>query len=325
METTKLKNQNICKDCGKPQDRLEVDGICQRCNRRKINARNRNREYIPYINLSDKEKARIDNAIKGQQKRHHREEKDKPIVLVTPNNDGYYQHKAEKTTVETHTIKKETNKIVENIQSFDPLQDPFTLIKILKEYGCTITEEDLKSLLDVLLATNTLKETLNNIIEKNSNEDTLKELNHSLIMTEKKLQQNWENNGFQEVDDIKFKGFLVWRKALKESISFWEKLYQNKIISKLKQVLLSTEDTEDATTVNKNKVMNIKEFTNAKLKKFQIATESKSVIFNTRKPFTRVFYAKSKEDAYSQFVKWMAEHNFQEVKNKTRIIEQKQK
>ena len=57
------------------------------------------------------------------------------------------------------------------------------------------------------------------------------------------------------------------------------------------------------------------------LKRYQITTESISTIFNTRKPFTRVFYATSKEKAYEMFVKWMEERQLHENKSKTTIVE----
>ena len=58
-------------------------------------------------------------------------------------------------------------------------------------------------------------------------------------------------------------------------------------------------------------------------KRFQITTESISTILNTRRPFTRVFYATSKEEAYSMFVKWMSDRQLHEDKSKTTIVELK--
>ena len=56
-------------------------------------------------------------------------------------------------------------------------------------------------------------------------------------------------------------------------------------------------------------------------KRYQITTESISTIYNTKRPFTRVFYAASKEEAYGKFVKWMAERQLHEDKSKTTVVE----
>ena len=60
---------------------------------------------------------------------------------------------------------------------------------------------------------------------------------------------------------------------------------------------------------------------NSSMKRFQITTESISTIFNTRRPFTRVFYATSQDEAYKAFVKWMNDRQLHEDKTKTTIVE----
>ena len=57
------------------------------------------------------------------------------------------------------------------------------------------------------------------------------------------------------------------------------------------------------------------------MKRFQITTESISTILNTRRPFTRVFYATDKEHAYEMFKQWMSERQLHENKSKTTIVE----
>ena len=52
-------------------------------------------------------------------------------------------------------------------------------------------------------------------------------------------------------------------------------------------------------------------------------TESVSTILNTRRPFTRVFYAKDEEDAHKMLVKWFADRQLHENKAKTVITELK--
>ena len=42
----------VCPDCGKENIELTSQGICVKCRTRKTNAKARNKEYIPYINLS---------------------------------------------------------------------------------------------------------------------------------------------------------------------------------------------------------------------------------------------------------------------------------
>ena len=56
-------------------------------------------------------------------------------------------------------------------------------------------------------------------------------------------------------------------------------------------------------------------------KRYQITTKSISTMYNTKRPFTRVFYAASKEEASDKFVKWMAERQLHEDKSKTTVVE----
>ena len=134
-------------------------------------------------------------------------------------------------------------------------------------------------------------------------------------VVERKLQHNWEYNGFQEVDDIKFKGFLTWRRVLKGAIFFWKKLYQTGALVQMKNAWDAyTADPNEKQLMSGDRINSIQ-------KRYQITTESISTIFNTKKPFTRIFYAVSKEDAYEKFVKWMEERQLHENKSKTTIIE----
>ena len=151
---------------------------------------------------------------------------------------------------------------------------------------------------------------------KNGNQNDMLNLEYMLNTAEQKLQYNWETNGFQEVDDIKFKGFLVWRRVLKGAISFWKDLYKTNVLTELNKAL---DSTSTITTEVTNKIET--PVNNNTLKKYQITTESISTIFNTKRPFTRVFYATSKDEAYDKFIKWMSERQLHENKSKTVITE----
>ena len=304
MENEELE---ICPDCGR-KERLALDGICARCKRRKINAKNRNKEYIPYINLPEREKLRIDCFIKGQQKRRINKKIvnnsiSDDIEVKIPDNENYYQSKAQQIPIIMHSMKN----------NFNPLLDQSGFISILKDYDCKIPEENLKEILNVLLATDKLKDIFT-IIVKDDNKQALLSLEQLLSIIEQKLQYNWESNEFREEDDIKFKGFLTWRRVLKEAILFWKQLYEAGTITEIQKIwnndneVLSSE-SEEVTTEDITQ------------KKFQITTESISTIFNTRRPFTRVFYASTKEEAYEQFLKWMTDRQLHEDKSKTIITE----
>lgn len=309
--TTKI---GICPDCGKEEVELTSQGICVRCRTRKSNAKSRNKEYVPYINLPDEEKIKIDNMQVANSRKHREELKTviPPVVeiKVPDDNENYYQAKATQTPVPMRTtvVKPPVEKII------DPLTDQFSFIAILRECGCEIPETNLKEVLDVLVATDKLKDIFMTIA-KDENQDAMLNLEQALNVVERKLQHNWEYNGFQEVDDIKFKGFLTWRRVLKGAIFFWKKLYQtNTIIEMQKAWNAYTADPNDKVLLAGDRI-------NTTQKRFQITTESISTIFNTKRPFTRVFYATSKEDAYEKFVKWMAERQLHENKSKTVIVE----
>ena len=324
-EKKKMKKTNIgiCPDCGKEAE-LTAQGICVKCRTRKANMKYRNKEYVPYINLSEEEKRKIDirqltNSKEYKQNHNKKEIVEEIPIPEMPVIENYYEVKATQNPAIAHVVEKplisekpDTFKIQSN--KFDPLSDQQSFIAILRECGCTISEESLKETLNVLVATDKLKDILM-AVAKDENQDTMLNLEHMLNVVEKKLQHNWEYNGFQEVDDIKFKGFLTWRRVLKGAIFFWKKLYQTNTIVEMKKAW-------DAYTADPNeKQLMAGDRINSIQKRFQITTESISTIFNTRKPFTRIFYATSKEEAYEKFVKWMSERQLHENKSKTTIVE----
>lgn len=281
----------------------------------------RGKEYVPYINLSEEEKRKIDirQIINSKEYRENHNKKEEIIEEIPmpeiPVIENYYEVKATQNPAIAHVVEKSIEKSVEEKPNkFDPLSDQRSFIAILRECGCTISEESLKETLNVLVATDKLKDILMTVA-KDENQDTMLDLEHMLNVVEKKLQHNWEYNGFQEADDIKFKGFLTWRRVLKGAIFFWKKLYQTNTIVEMKKVW-------DAYTADPNeKQLMAGDRINSIQKRFQITTESISTIFNTRKPFTRIFYATSKEEAYEKFVKWMSERQLHENKSKTIIVE----
>ena len=268
----------------------------------------RGKEYVRYLDLSEKEQWRIDRAIAGQNKKHEKLIEPEPELTV-PDNDTYYLSKANQTETVTHPMMKPVQKI------FDPLSDQDSFIKILREYDCEIPEEILEDILDILMNTTKFKDMFATII-KNDNQQAIFDLEQILNVTEKKLQRDWEHNGFQEIDDIKFKGFLTWRRALKEAIFFWKKLYQTNILLEIQKIwsTYTQDSSDDKILLTENKTNNLE-------KRFQITTESISTILNTRKPFTRVFRAVDAETAYNMFKQWMEERNLHEDKSKTTIVE----
>lgn len=303
----------VCPDCGKENIELTSQGICVKCRTRKTNAKARNKEYIPYINLSPEKRAKIDNVQMINSRMHHKEEEVKEVELKVPDNETYYQAKATQTPVPMRAMMRPIPPSPE--KTLNPLSDQDSFIKVLKECGCEIPENELKDILNVLVATDKLKDIL---MEATSdvNQDAMLNLEQVLPIVERKLQYNWEYNGFQEVDDIKFKGFLTWRRVLKGAIFFWKKLYQTNTIVELQKVWNAYVNTMANPLDNSsNKIATTQQ------KRFQITTDSISTIFNTRRPFTRVFYATSKEDAYEKFVKWMGERQLHEDKSKTTITE----
>ena len=320
-EKKKMRKTNIgiCPDCGKETE-LTIHGICNKCKTRKANMKYRGKEYVPYVNLSEEEKKKIDIRQITNSKEYRQNHNKKEIVEEIPMPEipvieNYYEVKATQNPAIAHVVEKSIEKSVEEKPNkFDPLSDQRSFIAILRECGCTISEESLRETLDVLVSTDKLKEILMTVA-KDENQDTMLDLEHMLNVVEKKLQHNWEYNGFQEADDIKFKGFLTWRRVLKGAIFFWKKLYQTNTIVEMKKAW-------DAYTADPNeKQLMAGDRINSIQKRFQITTESISTILNTRKPFTRIFYATSKEEAYNKFVKWMAERQLHENKSKTTIVE----
>lgn len=306
-------NIKICTDCGEEAEVMSsgmYKGLCKICRVRKQNAKSRGTEYIPYINLPEERKAKIKNLRMAQAVRNNKnieviEEIPMPKMPIIEN---YYEVKATQNPAIAHVVEKPKN------NKFDPLSDQASFINILRECGCTISDESLKETLGVLVATNQLRDALMTIA-KNENQETMLDLEHLMNVVERKLQHDWEYNGFQEVDDIKFKGFLTWRRVLKGAIFFWKKLYASGAIIEMKKAWDAyTADPTEKQLMSGDRVNSIQ-------KRYQITTESVSTIFNTRRPFTRVFFATSKEDAYDKFVKWMAERQLHENKSKTTIIE----
>ena len=312
----KIELEGVCPDCGKEVTNITSQGICVKCRTRKANAKHRQKEYIPYINLPADEKAKIDSMQVANSRKHEeiKEEVLEPVLeMKVPDNETYYQAKATQSPVPMHTVAN-TKITVE--KTIDPLSDQFSFISILKECGCDISEEDLKKLLDVLVATDKLKDILMKVAD-DTIQDTMFNLEQVLPTAERKLQYNWECNGFQEVDDIKFKEFLTWRRMLKGAMYFWKKLYQTNTLVELKKTWESyiTNMTNPPMNNQNEKIVTVQQ------KRYQITTESISTIYNTKRPFTRVFYAVSKEEAYDKFVKWMAERQLHEDKSKTTIVE----
>ena len=312
----KIELEGVCPDCGKEVTNITSQGICVKCRTRKANAKHRQKEYIPYINLPAEEKARIDSMQVSNSRKHEeiKEEVLEPVLeMKVPDNETYYQAKATQSPVPMRTVAN-TKITVE--KTIDPLSDQFSFISVLKECGCDISEEDLKQLLDVLIATDKLKDILMKVAD-DTIQDTMLNLEQVLPAAERKLQYNWECNGFQEVDDIKFKGFLTWRRMLKGAMYFWKKLYQTNTLVELKKTWESYITNMTNPTINNQneKIVTVQQ------KRYQITTESISTIYNTKRPFTRVFYATSKEEAYDKFIKWMAERQLHEDKSKTTIVE----
>ena len=241
--------------------------------------RQRGLVYVPYIKLPSKNRKSNNNT----------EEK------ITINKDK---------EIESNEVITPKNNIMNN--------DNFT--QILYDCGCEISKNDLKSVLDVLSATNELKDAIITIAS-NTNQQALLDLEQMLNVAERKLQHDWEYSNFMEENETKFKAFLNWRRLLKGAIFFWKKLYSSNAILELQKAwtAYTADPTEKSTLAN--------EKTESSLKRYQISTETFSTIFNTRKPFTRVFYATSKEVAYEQFTKWISDRQLHENKSKTTVVE----
>jgi hypothetical protein len=264
-------------------------GLCEVCKRRKQNAKSRRAHYIPYKQLSEEEKRKIEIRRIGQRQRTN--------SRISPT---------------THDDKND--KIIE--KPIDSLSDSFDLVDILRNYGCSIPEENLKCVLNVLMNTDKLKDIFM-AIATNDNQQAILDLEQALNVVERKLQHDWEYNDFQSVDDIKFKRFLKMRRSLKGSIFFWKKLYQTNCIIEMQRAWNAyTQDPNDKILLAGDKI-------DSAMKRYQISTESISTLLNTRRPFTRVFYATDKKNAYDMFVKWMADRQLHENKAKTIITELK--
>lgn len=325
---------STCPDCG--QIGVEVAtsgmymGLCKTCKQRKQNMKARGKEYIPYKDLSTEEKTKIDMLRKTQAELKEKKQTLENIVVpeapkTIPIVENYYQVKAEQNPaiaqVKEIPVPHLTG-IVDNTNTntakntFDPLSDQASFIAVLRECGCEIPEESLEEVLDVLVNTDKLKDIFMTIAKSNSQQAML-DLEQALNVVERKLQHNWEYNGFQEADDIKFKGFLTWRRVLKGAIFFWKKLYSTNTIIELQRAWNSyTQDPNDKIVMAGDRI-------DSMMKRYQITTESISTIFNTRRPFTRVFYASDKDVAYNMFKQWLAERQLHEDPKKTTIVELK--
>ena len=311
------RNIGECKDCGKENEELMAngmyEGLCSKCRTRKQNAKARGKEYIPYKELPEDERKRIDALQEAQAKRNEEKKEitvEKTEVKVVEN---YYQAKAEQSPA----VKLvETEKPVIPATKVNPLSDPDSFINTLRGCGCEIPQDTLKNVLDVLVSTDKLKDIFMTIARDDS-QDAILDLEQALNVVERKLQHDWEYNGFQEADDIKFKGFLTWRRVLKGAIFFWKKLYQTNALIEMQRAWNAyTQDPNDKILLAGDRI-------DSTLKRYQITTESVSTIFNTRRPFTRVFYAKNKEEAHEMLVKWFADRQLHENKAKTVITELK--
>jgi ribosomal protein L37AE/L43A len=312
------RNLGECPDCGKTDVELMksgvYEGLCDTCKRRKQNAKARGKVYVAYKDLDEAEKKRIDIFQLAQAKKNGvtREiEVEKTEVKVVEN---YYQAKAEQNPAIARVVEIERPSIP--VASISPLTDPDSFINTLRSCGCEIPQDTLKDVLNVLVSTDKLKDVFMTIADSDS-QDAILDLEQALNVVERKLQHDWEYNGFQEADDIKFKGFLTWRRVLKGAIFFWKKLYQT-------NALIEMQRAWNAYTADPNdKILLAGDRIDSALKRYQITTESISTIFNTRRPFTRVFYAKNEEDAHEMLVKWFADRQLHENKAKTVITELK--
>lgn len=314
-----LRETGECADCGRKDVELRTTGVsaglCEVCRRRKQNAKARGREYIPYKDLSEAERNKIDSLQKAQLKRNEDKQEIEIPKIEMKVAENYYQAKAEQKQAIT-TVEKPVVPVVPVQPVIDPLSDQKSFIATLRGCGCEIPENSLKEVLDVLVSTDKLKDTFMSIAKSESQQAIL-DLEQALNVVERKLQHDWEYNGFQEADDIKFKGFLTWRRVLKGAIFFWKKLYQTNALIEMQRAWNAyTQDPNDKILLAGDRI-------NSTQKRYQITTESISTIFNSRRPFTRVFYATSEEEAYKQFVQWMADRQLHEDKNKTTIVELK--
>lgn len=314
------RNIGECKDCGRENVELMsngmYEGLCDKCKTRKQNMKNRGKEYIPYRELPEDERKRVDTLQEAQAKKKEQKSEiiDEKSIPQIANIENYYQVKAENNPAIAHVVERP---IIPHIQTqVSPLEDPDSFVNTLRECGCEIPQDILKDVLNVLVSTDKLKDIFMTIA-KNESQDAILNLEQALNVVERKLQHNWEYNGFQEEDDIKFKSFLTWRRVLKGAIFFWKKLYQT-------NALIEMQRAWNAYTADPNdKILLAGDRIDTALKRYQITTESVSTIFNTKRPFTRVFYAKNEEEAHEMLVKWFADRQLHENKSKTVITELK--
>lgn len=293
-ENRKMKKKLVlgtCPDCGKDNVEITSQNICTWCRTRKTNAKNRGKEYIPYVELPEQKKILSTKLTEAQS------------IL--------------KKNVTTNCVETEVNnKLVEvnNNKVTETARYDNKLVSILKSCGCQISDDILTSVLNTLDATGKLKDLLLTI-SSGAGQEALLDLEQMLNVAERKLQHDWEYNGFREEDDIKFKEFLTVRRSLKSDIFFWKKLYQTGTLIELQRAWAGyNADPTDKQTLVGDRV-------DSNLKRYQITTDTISTILNTRKRFTRVFYATSKEDSHDKFIKWLSERNLHEDPKKTVIVE----
>ena len=319
LEANKIKKENkkmksnlmgTCPDCERENVELTSQGICTQCRTRKYNAKVRGKEYVPYKNLSKEEKEKIIKIQAVKAKKTEEEPKEIPIPDMTIP-DNFYQVKAENNptiaVISPKNIESTNNKTNPSLTDF---------IETLRNCGCEIPEKDLSETLKVLIATDTMKDAIITIT-KDANQQALLDLEQMLNVCERKLQHIWEFNGFREEDDRKFKDFLTWRRTLKGAMFFWKKLYQSNALIELQRAWHAyTADPSEKITLSSDK-----DKTTSAMKRYQITTETISTIYNTRRGFTRVFYAASEQDARTLFTAWLAERQLHEDKTKTTIVE----
>lgn len=274
-----MRELGTCPDCGSKNIEITSQGICTKCRQRKINMRNRGKEYVPYKDLD----------LKSEDKRFIR----KPTSLPTDTNN-----------------KDNKNKNKNKIKSKNDKQ---WLTDILTSHGCTIKEDTLSDVLDILLLTDKIKDILGN----DENKQAMIDLEDMLNIIERKLQHNWEFNTFSNEDEAIFKEFLTHRRVLKAGIFFWKKLENATTI-------IDFQKTCDMYRKDPNTKMVLDSDTKrlqSPRKRYQVSTYSISNIYNTRKPFTRIFYARSEEDAHAELVRFLSERNLIEDTTHTSILE----
>lgn len=274
----------VCSDCGRKDVELNSTyGICNTCLTRKRNMINRGKVYVPYVNLSQKEKERIDKFIAAHASKS------------SVNNNAIK---------DTYVIEKESTHTIE--EKWDMEQ----FVNILKDCGSEMPTEELRVLLELLTFVDKLKTILSTITESDRQQNLL-DLEQTLNVAERKLQHDWEYNEFNNEYDILFKNFLRIRRQLKRDIFFWKKLYQTGTIVELKKQLgyYDSNPMDRILTGNEQVV--------STLKRYQITTVSISTIFNTHRPFTRIFYAQDEEDARKQLTAWFDSRQLHEDKSKT--------